>query len=139
MKKHSEFFEGFVTIEFTQVHIEDLEIVPLELWLRVKERQEVITATYGKTKTNPLNATQRPKYLLSRRLECAECGGTYAVMAKERYGCSKHKNKLGCDNERTISRKDLEQRVLKAFPNSMFSTTNLRDRDCQLVDVARLW
>ncbi|MFN3133929.1 recombinase family protein [Roseibium sp.] len=113
--------------KWIQVHNEDLEIVPLDLWFRVKERQDAITATYAKTKTNPLNATQRPKYLLSRRLECARCGGSYAVMSKDRYGCSKYKNKLGCDNKRTISRKNLEQRVLKAFPDSMFKTTNLRE------------
>ncbi|WP_434056129.1 recombinase family protein [Roseibium sp.] len=107
--------------------IEDLEIVPVELWNRVKERQHAVNATYNKSLTNPLNAKQRPKYLLSRRLECAECGGPYAIMARERYGCTNHKKKLGCQNSRTITRQNLEQRVLKAFPRSMFSITNLND------------
>lgn len=107
--------------------IEELEIVPVDLWNRVKERQRAVNATYSESLTNPLNAKQRPKYLLSRRLECAECGGPYAIMAKERYGCTNHKKKLGCQNSRTITRQSLEQRVLKAFPRSMFSITNLNE------------
>ncbi|TFE94132.1 hypothetical protein B5M44_23830 [Shinella sumterensis] len=61
-------------------------------------------------------------------LECAECGGSYAIMAKERYGCSNHKNKLPidgldgacCSNKKTILRKNLEDRVLSCLPAAFF-------------------
>jgi len=61
-------------------------------------------------------------------LECAECGGSYAIMAKERYGCSNHKSKLPvdglggacCTNQKTILRKNLEDRVLSCLPAAFF-------------------
>jgi hypothetical protein len=99
-----------------------------ELWARVKERQQTTKENFARTTTNRLNNTHRPSYLLSGILECAECGGSYAVMAKDRYGCSNHKNKLPidglggncCSNQKTILRKDLEDRVLSCLPAAFF-------------------
>ena len=45
--------------------------------------------------------------LLSGMLECAESGGSYAIMAKERFGCT---------NQKTILRRNLEDRVPFCFP-----------------------
>ncbi len=51
-----------------------------------------------------------------------------AIMAKERYGCSNHKSKLPvdslggtcCTNQKTILRKNLEDRVLSCLPAAFF-------------------
>ena len=83
---------------------------------------------FSRTTTNRLNRTHRPNYLLSGMLECAECGGSYAIMAKERYGCSNHKSKLPvdglggacCSNQKTILRKNLEDGVLSCLPAAFF-------------------
>ncbi|MEL7482360.1 MAG: recombinase family protein, partial [Pseudomonadota bacterium] len=111
--------------KWTHHQLKELQIVPDDLWNRVKNRQTQVRSSHDAKQSNPLNAMQRPRHLLSRRLECAECGGPYAIMAKDRYGCTNHKKKLGCTNSRSIKRQTLEQRVLKAFPASMFSITDL--------------
>ncbi len=94
----------------------------------MKERQLTTLENFSRTMTNRLNRTHRPSYLLSGMLECAECGGSYAIMAKDRYGCTNHKNKLPingldgacCSNQKTILRKNLEDRVLSCLPAAFF-------------------
>ena len=62
-------------------------------------------------------------------LECGVCGGPYAVMAKDRYGCTNRQKKLpiehlanaGCPNSKAISRHELERRVLDAIPANFLS------------------
>ncbi len=79
------------------------------------------------TLSNPLNRTHRPSYLLSGLLECAECGGPYAIMAKDRYGCTNHRKKLPldvlggacCSNHKTILRRELEDRILTSIPAAL--------------------
>ncbi|MCW0002301.1 hypothetical protein OE766_29365 [Pararhizobium sp. YC-54] len=52
-------------------------------------------------------------------LECAECGGPYAISGKDRYSCTNHKKRLPidelggacCGNSKTITRHALEERV----------------------------
>ncbi|AOF89807.1 hypothetical protein BSY16_3593 [Sinorhizobium sp. RAC02] len=114
--------------EWVVTEVPSLRIISDELWARVKERQLTTLENFSRTKTNRLNRTHRPSYLLSGMLECAECGGSYAIMAKERYGCSNHKNKLPidglggscCSNQKTILRKNLEDRVLSCLPAAFF-------------------
>jgi DNA invertase Pin-like site-specific DNA recombinase len=114
--------------EWVVTEVPSMRIVSDELWARVKERQLTTLENFSRTTTNRLNRTHRPSYLLSGMLECGECGGSYAIMAKERYGCSNHKNKLPidgldgacCSNQKTILRKNLEDRVLSCLPAAFF-------------------
>lgn len=114
--------------EWVVTEVPSMHIVSDELWARLKERQLTTLENFSRTTTNRLNRTHRPSYLLSGMLECAECGGSYAIMAKERYGCSNHKNKLPidgldgacCSNHKTILRKNLEDRVLSCLPAAFF-------------------
>ncbi|GGB13925.1 resolvase [Brucella endophytica] len=104
--------------------VPDLRIIDDGLWARVKARQKELGDLFSYTTTNRLNAAHRPSYLLSGILECAECGGPYAVMAKDRYGCTNHKKRLPidgldgacCRNQKTILRNDIEERVLACLP-----------------------
>ena len=117
----------------------ELRIVDDELWTRVKRRQLEVEASFSHTTTNRLNRAHRPQYVLSSLLECAHCAGPYAVMAKDRYGCTNRQKKLPiehlgdivCTNSKTISRQELEQRVLDAIPDNLLSAdkmTSIQDR-----------
>ena len=102
----------------------NLRIIEDPLWARVKKRQAELGELFAHTTTNHLNAAHRPSYLLSGILECAECGGPCAIMAKARYGCTNHKKRLPieglggecCQNQKTILKKDIEDRVLASLP-----------------------
>src|SRR3546814_1633807 len=58
---------------------------------------------------------RRPAYLLSGLLECGTCGGTYAVVVGDRYGCVGHHRSRSCINNRTIRREALECRALASI------------------------
>ena len=117
----------------------ELRIVDDALWTRVKQRQIEVGENFDHTTTNKLNRTHRPQYVLSGLLECAHCAGPYAIMAKDRYGCTNRQKKLPiehlgdivCTNSKTISRKELERRVLDAIPDNLLSAekmTSIQDR-----------
>ncbi|UHS64308.1 recombinase family protein [Agrobacterium vaccinii] len=107
----------------------DLRIISDELWDRVKKLQAKAREDYDTSSSNRLNATHRPEYLLSRMLECAECGGPYAISGKDRYSCTNRKKRLPidelggecCRNSKTITRQELEERVLNCIPVAFYS------------------
>ena len=76
----------------------ELRIVSDELWAKVKKRQLAVEASFSHTTTNRLNRAHRPQYLLSGLLECDHCCGPYAIMAKDRYGCTNRQKKLPIDD-----------------------------------------
>jgi len=101
-----------------------MRIISDELWKRVKERQLTTPENFSRTTTHRLNGADRPRYLLSGMLECAP----YAIMAKDRYGCTNHKkhmpiddlNGACCSNQKTIPCKNLEDWVLYCLPAAFF-------------------
>ncbi|WP_202033818.1 recombinase family protein [Agrobacterium larrymoorei] len=124
--------------EWVVGEVPELRIVSDELWAKVKKRQMEVEASFSHTTTNRLNRTHRPSYLLSGLLECSHCSGPYAIMAKDRYGCTNRQKKLPiehlggvvCPNSKTISRHELERRVLHAIPArllSVDSTASIQD------------
>lgn len=62
-------------VEWVAIEVPSMRIVSDELWAEVKARQEEIGELFNYTPANRLNGTHRPEYLLSRLLECEECGG----------------------------------------------------------------
>jgi len=107
----------------------DLRIISDELWERAKQRQAESREEFDRHSTNRLNATHRPEYLLSRILQCAECGGPYAISGKDRYSCTNRKKRLPideldgecCTNSKAITRHELEERVLNCLPVAFYS------------------
>ena len=45
-------------------------------------------------------------------MTCGCCGGGYTIIGKDRYGCATRRQKGTCDNARTITRQEIEARVL---------------------------
>ncbi|RSC38670.1 recombinase family protein [Agrobacterium sp. FDAARGOS_525] len=115
--------------QWVWTEVPTMRIVSDELWERVRARDAVIRDLYQNATTNRLNATHRPEYLLSRMLECEECGGPYAISGKDRYSCTNRKKRLPiddlggacCGNSKTITRHELEERVLNCLPVAFYS------------------
>ena len=103
----------------------DLRIVRDALWEAVKDRQAKL-ARGPKAKMNdaralPFFAQQRPKYLLTGKMTCGECGASYAKSGKSRFGCqgSAKKGETYCGNRLTIRQDDLDARVLTGLAAEM--------------------
>ena len=115
--------------EWVSSEVPSMRMVTDALWARARERDAVIGDLYDNANSNRLTATRRPEYLLSRMLECAECGGPYAISGKERYSCTNRKKRLPieelggarCGNSKTITRHELEDRVLNCIPAAFYS------------------
>ena len=103
----------------------ELRIVDDELWQRVKARQMLVRAASNQSpnsaaadveEQNPTtNGTQRGASLALPAIgpeTCGCCGGGYTIIGKDRYGCATRRQKGSCENARTITRQEIETRVL---------------------------
>jgi len=112
----------------------ELRILPQELWDAAKVRQDELTALYKNqiestraavktlaARNGGLNATHRPRTLLSGLLFCGCCGGTYRRRGHDRYACTNHALGNACDNGRTVPREALETRVLTGLRDQMMT------------------
>ena len=107
--------------------VPELRIVDDTLWRRVKARQASLregmrrnpAATSSKAADNPLNRTHRPRFFLSGLLRCGCCQGRYAITGRDRFACSTRKQKGTCDNRVTITRQEIERRVLEGLQDAI--------------------
>ncbi|MCC5809912.1 MAG: recombinase zinc beta ribbon domain-containing protein [Ectothiorhodospiraceae bacterium] len=95
----------------------ELRIVPQELWDAVKARQKRISATTRQQRAaigHWAQGGRAPRYLFSGLLRCGECGGSFVIVDRYRYGCNTHKTRGNavCGNGKTVQRRIVEQRLL---------------------------
>src|SRR3546814_6088587 len=58
-------------------------------------------------------------------LECGVCGGTYAIVVGDRYGCVGRHRSRTCTNSRTIRRDELERRALAGIADRLVSADKI--------------
>lgn len=120
--------------EWVRVDVPELRVVPHDIWEAAKARQDELSTLYQKqteacraavrrikASNAGLNATHRPRTLLSGLLFCGCCGGSYARRGQDRYACTNHVAGRGCTNARTLDRKELEARVLSGLRDRMMT------------------
>lgn len=93
-----------------------LQIVPDELWQAVKARQ----AATRRTMQDGIVRARRPKYLFSKLTKCGVCGGGFTLSSRDTLRCFNNTTRGTCDNGRTITRQELEGRVLRAMQARFF-------------------
>jgi site-specific DNA recombinase len=104
------------------VEVPELRIVDDDLWARVKARQAEVHIEMGKdVDGNALNRAHRRQFLLSGLLVCGECGGSYTIVGKDRYGCATRRSKGTCSNGATITRQAIEERVLGGLKDRLLA------------------
>ncbi|MGB3409309.1 MAG: recombinase zinc beta ribbon domain-containing protein [Jannaschia sp.] len=96
-----------------------LRIIPDDLWQRVKARQRSTRSEVISNGVIHSERARRPKHLFSGLLTCGHCGGGFTVVGKAYYGCANARNKGTCDNRMTITRTDLEARVLGGLKDQL--------------------
>jgi site-specific DNA recombinase len=54
-------------------------------------------------------------------MRCGVCGGGYTVIGKDRHGCATRRRKGTCGNARTITRQEIEGRVLQGLKERLLA------------------
>jgi site-specific DNA recombinase len=117
-----------------RTEVPHLRIVDDELWQAVKRRQLEITRLFEPTtigvreaRAKRLHMAKRPISLLSGLLTCGCCAGRYGLIMRDRFGCLNHHRRGTCDNNRTILRQKIEQRVLAGLNDKLISADSVAE------------
>ena len=105
--------------ELVTTAVLELRIVDDELWNQVKARQLEMRRVASKGDPKQFNRARRPKYLFSGLTKCAECGGGYVMYWRDRLACFGARARGTCTNRLTISRQEVEERVLVALRDKL--------------------
>jgi site-specific DNA recombinase len=121
-------FERRATPEHLWLHkqMEQLRIVPDELWEEVQAQFVRTTKGFGIKRAGGMSRTERcRKYLFSGLLRCGVCGGNMTITTTNPpvYGCADHRNRHSCDNKKTIRVDVLEQAFLSALGEQLEDET----------------
>ncbi len=115
--------------EWIRNEVPELRIVADDLWEAAKRQQRALAERHAgireAAQARALVGARRPAYLLSGLLECGVCGGTYAVVVGDRYGCVGHHRSRSCTNSRTIRRGELERRALAGITEKLVSADKI--------------
>ena len=110
------------------VDVPKLQIVDDDLWESVKLRQRELSFNIRRDDGgNALNRVHRRKFLLSGLLKCGCCGGGFTIVAQDRYGCATHRSKGTCNNNATVSRQEIEERVLGGLKQRLLAPELVRE------------
>ena len=101
--------------EWVMTAVPELRIVDEELWNQVKAHQLEMRRVASSGDPKRFNRARRPKYLFSGLTKCAECGGGYVMYWRDRLACFGARSRGTCTNRLTISRQEVEERVLVAL------------------------
>jgi hypothetical protein len=99
--------------------VPELRIVDEELWNQVKARQVEMRRVTSNGDPKQFNQARRPKYLFSGLTKCAGCGGGYVMYWRDRLACFGARSRGTCTNRLTISRQEVEERVLVALRDKL--------------------
>ena len=66
-----------------------------------------------------MNQFRQPKYLFSGLTKCGECGAGFIVYSRDQLGCFGTRDRGTCTNELTISRQEVEARVLRGSQDKL--------------------
>jgi DNA invertase Pin-like site-specific DNA recombinase len=101
--------------EWVTTAVPGLRVLDDELWNQVKARQVEMRRVASNGEPKRFNQARRPKYLFSGLTKCAECGGGYVMYWRDRLACFGARSRGTCTNRLTISRQEVEERVLVAL------------------------
>ena len=88
-------------------------------WEQVEARQVEMRRVTSNGDSKRFNHARRPKYLFSGPTKCAECGGGYVMHWRDRLACFGARSRGTCTNRLTISRQEVEERVLVALRDKL--------------------
>jgi hypothetical protein len=116
---------------WTRVENPGTRIVSDELWAAVRSRLDFVLRAYGDAgkKAGLLRSRLADSpYIFSGLLKCAECGGSFTIVAGASgrrkyavYGCASNAYRGTCQNSRRIGRHIVERELLQKLQGSVLS------------------
>ena len=100
--------------EHQSIELPELRIVDDELWQRVQDVRQSRSC-------GPLVGRRRPSHLFSGLVRCGVCGGAYAVVTRDRLGCTRAREAGSCANDHRLSLAELQRRVLGGLTEQLLS------------------
>jgi len=106
--------------EWITKDVPELRILDDELWQAVQMRYAGVQRKWKSAEEGKrFNQFRRPKYLFSGLTKCGECGAGFVVYSREQLGCFGTRDRGTCTNKLTISRLEVEGRVLSALQDKL--------------------
>ncbi len=106
--------------EWITKDVPELRILDDELWQAVQTRYAGVQRKWKSGEEGKrFNQFRRPKYLFSGLTKCGECGAGFVVYSREQLGCFGTRDRGTCTNKLTISRLEVEARVLSALQDKL--------------------
>jgi site-specific DNA recombinase len=96
----------------------ELRIISDELWQAAVARK----ARYAGM---PAHIARRPRHVFSGLVRCTLCGGPFTVVDRARMGCSAHREKHRCGNNRTVQLDELERRVFDGLRRHLLAPESI--------------
>jgi DNA invertase Pin-like site-specific DNA recombinase len=104
--------------EWVITEVPELRIISDDDWTAVQARSAARKKAFKKAAGN-FNALRRPTYLLSGLTKCGVCGAGYTLHSNGLLSCFGNRSCGSCTNDLTITRQDVEHRVLAALQKLM--------------------
>jgi hypothetical protein len=105
--------------EWITTDVRHLRVIDDEVWTEVRTRQRAIRSVTGTGHQRQFKHARRPKFLFSALAKCSVCGGGYVLYWRERLACFNARARGSCTNRLTISRQEVETRVLLALRDKL--------------------
>jgi site-specific DNA recombinase len=106
--------------EWITKDVPELRIIDNEVWQAVQTRYASVQRKWkAGQEGRRFNQFRRPKYLFSGLTKCGECGAGFIVYSREQLGCFGTRDRGTCTNKLTISRHEVEERVLSALQDKL--------------------
>jgi site-specific DNA recombinase len=106
--------------EWITKDVPELRIIDDEVWQAVQTRYATVQRKWKNAEEGRrFNQFRRPKYLFSGLTKCGECGAGFIVYSREQLGCFGTRDRGTCTNKLTISRHEVEERVLSALQDKL--------------------
>ena len=77
-----------------------------------------------------LDRSHRRRYLLSGLLICGCSGGNFSIVTRDTYSCSGRRAKGVCNSVRTISREEIESRILTVIKQNLLTPELVAEFTC---------
>ncbi len=106
--------------EWITKDVPELRIIEDEVWQAVQTRYASVQRKWkAGQEGRRFNQFRRPKYLFSGLTKCGLCGAGFIVYSREQLGCFGTRDRGTCTNKLTISRHEVEERVLSALQDKL--------------------